>query len=187
MKLEAQLALLNAFDNKSRRRRGDGGPRNQDSSSRNFLDETGAIVEPAVPAFLGKVDTRSRRATRLDLANWLVSEGNPLTARVYANRVWRQFFGTGIVKTVDDVGSQGEWPKHPELLDWLASEFMHPQYDSSSTHDWDMMHLVRTIVMSDAYRRSSAPRPDTAEKDPDNRLLAAPKPVSSRCRRSSRH
>jgi hypothetical protein len=136
------------------------------------LDETGAIVEPAVPAFLGKVDTSSRRATRFDLASWVVSEGNPLTARVYANRVWRQFFGTGIVKTVDDVGSQGEWPKHPELLDWLASEFMHPQYDSSSTHDWDMMHLVRTIVLSDVYRRSSAPRPDAEEKDADNRLLA---------------
>jgi Protein of unknown function (DUF1553)/Protein of unknown function (DUF1549)/Planctomycete cytochrome C len=138
----------------------------------NFLDESGPVVEPAVPAFLPKLDTGGHRATRLDLANWLVSEKNPLTARVYANRVWRQFFGTGIVKTLDDVGSQGEWPKHPELLDWLATEFMHPQYQASGAHDWDMKHLVRTIVMSAAYRQSSAVRPELEEKDPDNRLLA---------------
>jgi hypothetical protein len=138
----------------------------------NFLDESGAVVEPAVPAFLAKLDTGGRRATRLDLANWLVSERNPLTARVYVNRVWRQFFGTGIVKTLDDVGSQGEWPRHPELLDWLATEFMHPQYQPQNAHDWDMKHLVRTIVMSGAYRQSSAVRPELEEKDPDNRLIA---------------
>ena len=137
----------------------------------NFLDESGAVVEPAVPGFLGKLDT-SHKATRLDLANWLVSDKNPLTARVYVNRMWRQFFGTGIVKTLDDVGSQGEWPKHPELLDWLATEFMHPSYHAENTHDWDMKHLVRTIVMSAAYRQSSAMRPDIEEKDPDNRLIA---------------
>jgi hypothetical protein len=92
-----------------------------------------------------------------------VSKENPLTARVYVNRVWRQFFGTGIVKTLDDVGSQGEWPKHPELLDQLATEFM---------RDWDMKHLVRTVVMSAAYRQSSAMRPELEERDPDNRLIA---------------
>jgi len=138
----------------------------------NFLDESGPVVEPAVPGFLGKVDTGGRRATRLDLANWLVSEKNPLTARVYVNRVWRQFFGTGIVKTLDDVGSQGEWPRHPELLDWLATEFMHPKYQAEKAQDWDMKHLVRTIVMSAAYRQSSEVRPDLEEKDPDNRLIA---------------
>lgn len=138
----------------------------------NFLDESGPVVQPAVPAFLAKLDTGVRRATRLDLANWLVSEKNPLTARVYANRTWRQFFGIGIVKTLDDVGSQGEWPKHPELLDWLASEFMHPQYNAAGTHDWDMKHLVRTIVTSAAYRQSSAVTPELEEKDPDNRLIA---------------
>ncbi len=138
----------------------------------NFLDETGPIVTPAVPAFLAKLDTGSRRATRLDLANWLVSEKNPLTARVYANRIWRQYFGIGIVKTLDDVGSQGEWPKHPELLDWLATEFMHPSYEAAGTHDWDMKHLVKTIVMSQTYRQSSAVRPELEERDPDNRLLA---------------
>ncbi len=138
----------------------------------NFLDESGAVVEPAVPGFLAKLDTGGRRATRLDLANWLVSEKNPLTARVYVNRVWRQFFGTGIVKTLDDVGSQGEWPRHPELLDWLATEFMHPRYQAENAHDWDMKHLVRTIVMSAAYRQSSAVRQELEEKDPDNRLIA---------------
>ncbi|HTB11490.1 MAG TPA: PSD1 and planctomycete cytochrome C domain-containing protein [Bryobacteraceae bacterium] len=138
----------------------------------NFLDESGPVVEPAVPAVLAKLDMGGRRATRLDLANWLVSEKNPLTARVYVNRVWRQYFGIGIVKTLDDVGSQGEWPKHPELLDWLASEFMHPQYQADGAHDWDMKHLVRTIVMSAAYRQSSAARPELEEKDPDNRLIA---------------
>jgi uncharacterized protein DUF1553/uncharacterized protein DUF1549/cytochrome c len=138
----------------------------------NFLDESGAVVEPAVPGFLAKLDTGGRRATRLDLANWLVSEKNPLTARVYVNRLWRQFFGAGIVKTLDDVGSQGEWPRHPELLDWLATEFMHPQYQAENTHAWDMKHLVRTIVMSAAYRQSSAMRPELEEKDPDNRLIA---------------
>jgi len=138
----------------------------------NFLDESGPVVEPAVPAVLGKLDTGGRRATRLDLATWLVSGKTPLPARVYVNRIWRQFFGIGIVKTLDDVGSQGEWPKHPELLDWLAGEFMHPQYNAADTHDWDMKHLVRTIVMSAAYRQSSALRPELEEKDPDNRLLA---------------
>ncbi|HVO97489.1 MAG TPA: PSD1 and planctomycete cytochrome C domain-containing protein [Bryobacteraceae bacterium] len=138
----------------------------------NFLDESGAVVQPAIPAFLGKLDTGSRRATRLDLANWLVSDQNPLTPRVTVNRIWRQFFGTGIFKTLDDLGSQGEWPRHPELLDWLASEFVHPQYEAAGTHDWDMKHIVRTIVMSQAYRQSSAPRADLEEKDPDNRLIA---------------
>ena len=138
----------------------------------NFLDESGAVVEPAVPGFLAKLDTGGRRATRLDLANWLVSERNPLTARVYVNRLWRQFFGAGIVKTLDDVGSQGEWPKHPELLDWLATEFMHPQYQAENTHAWDMKHLVRTMVMSAAYRQSSSMRPELEEKDSDNRLIA---------------
>jgi hypothetical protein len=129
----------------------------------NFLDESGPVVEPAVPAFIGKLNNNGR-ATRLDLANWLVSDKNPLTARVYVNRIWRQFFGMGIVKTLDDVGSQGEWPKHPELLDWLAADFM--------DHGWDMKRVVKTIVMSAAYRQSSAALPEIEERDPDNRLLA---------------
>ena len=138
----------------------------------NFLDESGAVVQPAIPVVFGKLDTGDRRATRLDLANWLVSPQNTLTARVYVNRVWREFFGIGITKTLDDFGSQGEWPVHPELLDWLASEFMHPEWQAEGAHAWDMKHLVRTIVLSQTYRQSSMTTPEMAERDPDNRLLA---------------
>ena len=138
----------------------------------DWMNETTEIVQPAVPAFLGKVDTGGRRATRLDLANWLVSAQNPLTARAYVNRVWREFFGIGITKSLDDLGSQGEGPVHPELLDWLASEFVQPAYDAASAHAWDMKHLVRTIVLSKAYRQASTSTPALDEKDPDNRLVA---------------
>ncbi|MBX5494462.1 MAG: DUF1553 domain-containing protein [Bryobacteraceae bacterium] len=135
----------------------------------NWMDDSGEIVEPAIPAFLGKLQT-SGRATRLDLANWLVSKDNPLTARVFVNRMWRLFFGTGLSKVLDDLGSQGEWPTHPELLDWLAAEFMEPQ--APGTHAWDMKHIVRTIVTSHTYRQSSAGSSEAEAKDPDNRLLA---------------
>jgi hypothetical protein len=138
----------------------------------NFLDDTGAIVEPAIPGFLGKLDTGGKPATRLDLANWIVSPSNPLTARTTVNRIWRQFFGIGISKSLDDLGSQGEWPTNPELLDWLASEFMHPEWNAAGAHDWDVKHLIRTIVMSHTYRQSSMSSPQLDERDPDNRLLA---------------
>ena len=108
----------------------------------NWMDESGAIVEPAVPGFLGKLDTGGNRATRLDLANWIVSNDNPLTARVFVNRMWRQFFGTGLSKVLDDLGSQGEWPTHPELLDWLAAEFMQPEWQAAGAHAWDVKHIV---------------------------------------------
>ena len=138
----------------------------------NWMDETGALVEPAVPAFLGKLETGGKRATRLDLANWLVSPSNPLTARVFVNRTWREFFGTGITKTLDDMGSQGEWPTNPELLDWLAAEFMKPEYQAAGTHAWDVNHVIRTIVTSRTYRESSMPDAQADERDPDNRLLS---------------
>ena len=138
----------------------------------NWMDDSGPIVEPAIPEFLGHVDTGGQRATRLDLANWLVSSKNPLTARVYMNRMWSEFFGTGLSKALEDVGSQGEWPSHPELLDWLAAEFVHPEYDAAGTHDWDIKHMVRTIVLSHTYRQSSLSSPALDQKDPENRLLA---------------
>jgi len=139
----------------------------------NWMDDSGTVVEPAIPEFLGVLPTGGRRATRLDLANWLVSPQNPLTARVFVNRTWRQFFGTGLSAALGDFGSQGEWPSHPDLLDWLAAEFMEPTVDrQSGAHTWDMKHLVRTIVTSHTYRQSSMPRPDAEPKDPGNRLLA---------------
>ena len=100
---------------------------------------------------------------RLALAQWLVSGEHPLTARVWVNRAWEKFFGIGIVRTTENLGSQAEWPSHPELLDWLATEFM---------RDWDMKRMQKMIVMSAAYRQSSKVTPALLEKDPDNRLLA---------------
>lgn len=111
---------------------------------------------PALPAG-GKPD-------RLALANWLVSRDNPLTARVIVNRVWQEYFGRGIVRTSEDFGKQGERPSHPELLDWLASEFM--------DRGWSMRELHRLIVTSATYRQSSNTRPELRERDPDNVLLA---------------
>lgn len=136
----------------------------------NWMDETGEIVSPAVPVFLGALATSDRRPTRLDLANWIVSRENPLTARTFVNRQWRQFFGIGLSKILEDLGSQGEWPTHAELLDWLAAEFMQPS--SGEAHAWDIKHIVRTIVTSHAYRQSSLATAQLEERDPDNRLLA---------------
>lgn len=127
----------------------------------NFLDESGEIVAPAVPTFLGRIETGKRRATRLDLANWLVSPENPLTARVYVNRQWRRLFGAGLSRVLEDLGSQGDLPVHQELLDYLASGFM---------RDWDMKKLVRLIVTSETYKQSSQDPADG--KDPENRFLA---------------
>ena len=130
----------------------------------NWQDETGEIVEPATPASLPALGVTDRRANRLDLANWLVRRDNPLTARVTMNRLWKRFYGTGISKILNDVGAQGEWPSHPELLDWLAVEFM----DSG----WDLKHMVRLMVTSAAYRRTSEAPPELRGRDPYNRLLA---------------
>jgi hypothetical protein len=138
----------------------------------NWMDDSSPIVEPAIPRFLGTLDKKGERATRLDLANWLASRTNPLTARTFVNRLWRELFGTGLSKVLDDLGSQGEWPTHPELLDWLASEFMHPELDAAATHDWDVKHMIRLIVTSQTYRQSSIADATSLQKDPENRLLA---------------
>jgi Protein of unknown function (DUF1553) len=138
----------------------------------NFMDESGEVVEPAIPVVFGKLEAGNRRATRLDLANWIASKENPLTARVFVNRLWRQFFGAGLSKVLDDLGSQGEWPTHPELVHWLASEFMHPTWKTESMHDWDVKHIVRLIVTSHTYRQTSLTGLQLSERDPDNRLLA---------------
>ncbi len=135
----------------------------------NWQDESGEIVEPATPHFLAQpLKYESRRLTRLDLARWLVSRDNPLTARTVVNRYWKEFFGRGLSTVVDDLGAQGEPPSHPELLDWLAVEFM----DTG----WNTKHLVKLMVMSSTYRQSSNQRLDLKDIDPANRLLAAQNP-----------
>ncbi|MSR40662.1 MAG: DUF1553 domain-containing protein [Phycisphaerales bacterium] len=119
-------------------------------------------VQRAVPKSLG-VLAEGAPPDRLGLAQWLMSDQNPLTARVTVNRLWAQFFGQGIVRTVEDFGYQGEWPTHPELLDWLAVDFRE--------HGWNVDHIVRKIVLSATYRQSSKLRTEVAAIDPDNRLL----------------
>ncbi|MFN7923379.1 MAG: PSD1 and planctomycete cytochrome C domain-containing protein [Bryobacteraceae bacterium] len=122
----------------------------------------GIDVASATPAFLTQPGKDA--PTRLDLARWLVSRDHPLTARVWVNRTWQEFFGRGIVKTSEDFGKQGERPVHPELLDWLAAEFM----DSG----WSMKRMHKTIAMSATYRQTSKARPELEQKDPENTLLA---------------
>ncbi|MCY2966760.1 MAG: PSD1 and planctomycete cytochrome C domain-containing protein, partial [Planctomycetota bacterium] len=130
----------------------------------NWMDESGPIVAPAPPIALGAFPVGDRRATRLDLSNWLTTEARGQTARVFVNRLWSLFFGHGLSRTLDDFGIQGDRPSHPELLEWLASEFM----DSG----WDVKHMVRLIVSSRTYRVSSRESPVARERDPDNRWLS---------------
>jgi len=130
---------------------------------RGAYDAPGEKVAAAVPAFLPPLP-EGAPPNRLGLARWIVSRDNPLTARVIVNRYWQMLFGTGLVKTVEDFGSQGEPPVHPGLLDWLAVEFM----DSG----WNVRHILKTIVMSETYRQSSRVTPALLQKDPENRLLA---------------
>jgi hypothetical protein len=113
---------------------------------------------------------------RLGFARWLVSKDQPLTARVWVNRAWEKFFGIGLVKTSENLGSQAEWPSNPELLDWLACEFMQPstglKVDGQPAKPWDMKALQKLIVLSASYRQSAQATPEMMEKDPENRLVA---------------
>jgi hypothetical protein len=130
---------------------------------RGAYDRKGEPVKPASPRLLPPM-SKSGRPDRLALARWLVSPENPLPARVIMNRWWQTLLGTGLVRTTEDFGSQGEPPSHPELLDWLAREFV----DSG----WDQKHMVRLMVTSATYRQASQIRPETLAKDPENRLLS---------------
>ena len=130
----------------------------------DWMDESGEVVDPGVPDCLPPIQSEERRLNRLDLANWLVSEQHPQTARVFVNRLWYLFFGEGISRNLEDVGSQGQWPTHPELLDWLASEFMES--------GWDIKHVVRLIVTSSAYQQSSVVDAERLAQDPENRLFS---------------
>ena len=135
----------------------------------NWQDESGEIVAPAVPHFLPQPrHNGTNQLTRLDLAHWLVSPENPLTARTFVNRLWKQFFGNGISNQPEELGAQGESPTHPELLDWLAVEFRES--------GWDVKHIVRLIVSSAAYQQDSKNRPELRDVDPNNRLLARQNP-----------
>jgi hypothetical protein len=130
---------------------------------RGMYDRPGEVVTPMLPAPLVP-SPAAYSPDRLGLARWLVDPSNPLTARVTVNRFWQMYFGVGIVRTTEDFGSQGELPSHPELLDWLATEFVRT--------GWDVKALQKTIVMSATYRQSSRVSPELRAKDPDNRLLA---------------
>jgi hypothetical protein len=130
---------------------------------RGAYDKPGDKVTPGVPSVLPPLPKGSP-ADRLALARWLVSPDHPLTARVAVNRTWQTVFGTGLVKTTEDFGVQGEPPSHPELLDWLATEFVRT--------GWDMKRLVRLLVTSATYRQSSRVTPELLRRDPENRLLA---------------
>ncbi len=129
---------------------------------RGQYDKPGEKVTAEVPAVLSRLPEGAPR-NRLGLAQWLTHPSHPLTARVTINRYWQSYFGTGLVKTSEDFGSQGELPSHPELLDWLAAEFL---------ETWNVKHLQRLIVMSATYRQASRVTPALVARDPENRLLA---------------
>jgi mono/diheme cytochrome c family protein len=134
----------------------------------NFLDP-GETVEAVVPAAFNPMP-KGAPANRLGLAAWLTDVENPLTARVAVNRFWSALFGVGIVETEEDFGTQGSLPSHPELLDWLAVEFMSPS--DPAAHPWDMKRMLRTLVTSGTYRQSAKVPATSLEKDPRNRLLS---------------
>jgi Protein of unknown function (DUF1553)/Protein of unknown function (DUF1549)/Concanavalin A-like lectin/glucanases superfamily/Planctomycete cytochrome C len=138
-------------------------PRETFLLKRGVYDAPAEPVTPGVPEILPQPPA-NWPSNRLGLARWLVDLSNPLTARVTVNRYWQSYFGFGIVKTVDDFGSQGEWPVHPELLDWLAAHFVES--------GWNVKAIQKLIVTSATYRQASKVTPELLEKDPDNRLLA---------------
>jgi hypothetical protein len=145
-------------------------PRDSFVMLRGQYDKKGEKVTPGTPAILPPMKAGGKRPDRLDLANWIVSPENPLTARVAANRIWQQVFGVGLVKTSDDFGSQGEPPSHPELLDWLACELAN--HNSQGGNAWDVKRYMKLLVMTDAFRRDSRISAEVLTKDPENRLLA---------------
>ncbi len=155
-----------------------GEPRKTFVLTRGLYNKPEEEVQPGVPAVLPPLPAGSAN-NRLALAEWLVSKEQPLMPRVVVNRLWQQVFGIGLVKTAEDFGVQGEKPVHPELLDWLASEFRDPILEqpasvatSSGAKAWNVKHLLRLMVTSATYRQSSRATPELLEKDPENRLLA---------------
>jgi hypothetical protein len=138
-------------------------PRQTHLLIRGQYDQKGEVVTPGIPSALAPTGS-SYEPNRLGLAKWLVDPANPLTARVTVNRFWQQYFGVGLVKTAEDFGSQGEAPSHPELLDWLATEFIRG--------GWNVKSLQKVIVMSATYRQAANATEAILERDPENRLLS---------------
>ncbi len=141
-------------------------PRESFVMERGAYDRPGARVTRNVPAFLPPLPEKpsERDYNRLDLAHWLVSGEHPLTGRVVVNRIWQQFFGTGLVASSGDFGTQGSLPSHPELLDWLSVQLVED--------GWNIQRMIKRVVRSDAYRRHSRGTPEMLREDPDNRLMA---------------
>jgi hypothetical protein len=132
--------------------------------NRGAYDKHGEVVKPAALSAVLPFDTTRFQRNRLGLAQWTVTKENPITARVFVNQMWQEFFGTGLVKTTGDFGMQGNLPSHPELLDWLAVDLME--------HNWDIKRLVKQIVMSATYRQSSEIKEQHLSMDPDNVYLS---------------
>lgn len=131
---------------------------------RGDYKQPGDAVQPGTLATLHPMNAAGARPNRLDLARWILSADNPLTSRVTVNRIWQEYFGQGFVRTSENFGRQGEQPTHPELLDWLATEFVN--------NGWSLKHLHKLIVMSAAYQQASMSRPELTARDPENKLLA---------------
>jgi hypothetical protein len=140
----------------------EGPPRDAFVLVRGEYDRRGEKVEARLPAFLPALPA-GEPVNRLSLAKWLVSRDHPLTSRVWVNRQWERFFGTGLVKSSENLGSQADYPSHPELLDWLAADFLEG--------GWDVKRLLKGLVTSAVYRQSSRVTPETLAQDPENRLL----------------
>ena len=153
----------------------EGSPREAFLLLRGEYDKRGEKVLPGLPAFLPPLP-EGTQADRLALARWIVSRDNPLTARVWVNRAWERFFGTGLCKTSENLGSQAEYPSHPELLDWMAAEFMEgtslPPIGGQPAGPWNMKAFTKLLVTSAVYRQAATVTPDKLAKDPGNRLLA---------------
>ena len=139
-------------------------PRESFVMIRGQYDSPGEKVVPDTPTVLPPLRKAGERGNRLDLARWIVSRENPLTARVAVNRFWQQMFGRGLVESSHDFGTQGTLPSHPELLDWLAIDFM--------DHGWDVKRLVRLMVTSETFRQRSAAPAESWRADPDNQWLS---------------
>ena len=152
-------------------------PRDSFILIRGAYDKFGDKVQPGVPGILPPL-APDAPPNRLSLARWLISQDHPLTARVTVNRYWQSLFGSGLVKTVEDFGVQGDPPTHPDLLDFLATEFMSPSVSQPSVdhgdgrNQWNVKHIHRLIVTSETYQQASQVPPELADRDPQNRLLA---------------